>query len=298
MNYEAEIKSLRSKYQKLNRLVMGIRKTGGGANHNLLSSTHLDALAANVSSGDIIIGNNTPKWARLGKDSDGKILTLASGLPSWADPAAAEGEAKFEDNFADASIYWGWTTFNTGAGKTIAEASGVLNIAVTSTTNARWDASYYYAPCIHIGVIGFPFVFEVKINSYTVNDDTGAGIFYHARTGANYTYLFERNRNDGSSINGLRAERLGTQLTYNSVTTLPIWLRLKSGGYSRLRSTQYFDYSENGTTWNNLTSDSNSGFFPSTYGATVGLFVRNETPYNAIDVDFEYVIYRIDKGPE
>lgn len=38
---------------------------GGGANHNLLSATHLDTLAASVVDGDIVIGNVTPKWSRL-----------------------------------------------------------------------------------------------------------------------------------------------------------------------------------------------------------------------------------------
>jgi hypothetical protein len=59
------------------------------AAHNLLSATHLDTLAASVVAGDIIYGNATPKWARLAKGTDGQVLTLASGLPSWASAGAA-----------------------------------------------------------------------------------------------------------------------------------------------------------------------------------------------------------------
>lgn len=51
--------------------------------HNLLSATHGDTLADSVVAGDILIGNATPKWARLAKGTDGKFLKLVSGLPSW-----------------------------------------------------------------------------------------------------------------------------------------------------------------------------------------------------------------------
>lgn len=54
------------------------------ATHNLLSATHPDTLTGSVVAGDIVYGNSTPKWARLPKGSDGQVLTLASGLPSWA----------------------------------------------------------------------------------------------------------------------------------------------------------------------------------------------------------------------
>lgn len=57
--------------------------------HDLLSATHSDTLSDSVVAGDIIFGNATPKWARLAKGSDGDVLTLASGLPSWAAPSAA-----------------------------------------------------------------------------------------------------------------------------------------------------------------------------------------------------------------
>jgi hypothetical protein len=41
--------------------------------------TDLDIVA-----GDIIYGTGTNAWARLAKGSDDQVLTLASGLPSWA----------------------------------------------------------------------------------------------------------------------------------------------------------------------------------------------------------------------
>ena len=40
-------------------------------------------------SGDIIYGSAAATWSRLAKGTDGHILTLAAGFPSWAAPAAA-----------------------------------------------------------------------------------------------------------------------------------------------------------------------------------------------------------------
>lgn len=56
--------------------------------HNLLSATHTDTLAGTVTAGDIIYANSTPKWARLAKGTDGQVLTLAAGYPSWAATSA------------------------------------------------------------------------------------------------------------------------------------------------------------------------------------------------------------------
>lgn len=63
---------------------------GGGGAHDILSASHGDTLAAAVVAGDIIIGNATPKWSRLAKGIDGKVLKLVSGLPAWAALAVAD----------------------------------------------------------------------------------------------------------------------------------------------------------------------------------------------------------------
>lgn len=51
--------------------------------HNLLSASHSDTLADSVAAGDLLYGNNTPKWARLPKSTNGFFLWLSSGLPAW-----------------------------------------------------------------------------------------------------------------------------------------------------------------------------------------------------------------------
>jgi len=47
--------------------------------------------------GDILYENNTPELARLAKGSDADVLTLASGLPSWAAPTSGGVWSKLQD---------------------------------------------------------------------------------------------------------------------------------------------------------------------------------------------------------
>jgi len=49
------------------------------------------AALANVA-GDILYTDATPEWNRLAKGTDGQVLTLASGLPSWADASGGAWE--------------------------------------------------------------------------------------------------------------------------------------------------------------------------------------------------------------
>lgn len=47
---------------------------GGGTDHNLLSSTHLDTNVGFVQRGDLIIGNSTPDWNRRSLGASGRYL--------------------------------------------------------------------------------------------------------------------------------------------------------------------------------------------------------------------------------
>jgi len=62
----------------------GAPATWAATAHNLLSATHGDALADSVVAGDVLIGNATPKWARLAKGSQYAILAMGAALPAWS----------------------------------------------------------------------------------------------------------------------------------------------------------------------------------------------------------------------
>lgn len=118
-------------------------------------------LIASQAAGDILYASSTTAWARLAKGSDTQVLTLASGVPSWAAPAggsAAEfvaasrssnlslpnGDAfDFVFNRQDAAPTAG--TYSTSTGKYTAHASTgagwyqvTVNVDLSSDT-ARLD---------------------------------------------------------------------------------------------------------------------------------------------------------------
>jgi hypothetical protein len=69
--------------------IIGRKTSGAGDPEECTLSQVLDMIGS-PASGDILY-RGASDWARLAKGSDGNILTLASGLPSWAAPAAASG---------------------------------------------------------------------------------------------------------------------------------------------------------------------------------------------------------------
>jgi len=304
MTVDVRLAKLEKEIQRLNTLVLGARRAAaGGANHNLLSITHPDTLPANVVAGDVVIGNNTPDWSRLGIGNNADVLTLAAGLPTWQPPAGGGGNSIFEDNFNDDSIYWAWVKRSVDATKTITEAGTVISFHVDNLTIAEWWSTLYTAPQLHLGSYGEPFVITAKISAFVPNDDCAAGLFIFNRDVAWEMMFIERARNDGVGMNGIAAwQPTAGVLASNAVVNMPIWLRMRVSGTHRLRSIIYFDYSINGAAWTNLTSRSNSGFYPGTYGTTVGLYVRNGLPdgtgtNNQIDAEFDLFTMTEDGGP-
>lgn len=227
---------------------------------------------------------------KLFKFWDGtKILTIAP--MQW-----------FIDNFADASIHWAWDADNVAAGKTVTEASGLLTIAVAGGTDGVWSAANNLAPKVLIGVPGYPCEVVTKLNSYTVNDDTLAGLFvsYNATgTGARTVTILGRYRDDGGGHNGLVVHRVTDGvLASNSVTTLPIWLRLRIGNTSYFGAKIIFSYSTDGDSYTDLYTQS-TGVWPGAAGNTtvVGLLAENWGVLNAISAPFESFSASASYGP-
>ena len=69
---------------------------GGGGNHDLLSATHGDTLAAAVTRGSIIAGNTTPAWSELVIGSEGTYLRSDGTDPTWTAPGC-----EFLGDYAD-----------------------------------------------------------------------------------------------------------------------------------------------------------------------------------------------------
>ena len=303
MTVDVRLAKLEKEIQRLNTLVLGARRAAaGGANHNLLSITHPDTLAGNVVAGDIVRGNNTPKWERLPKENDNDVLTLVAGLPAWV-PSVAGGGMVFEDKFDDADLHWAWTTYGTGATRTITEAGGVVTLHNDAGVACDFWTSGNDGPQLHIDAPQFPHVTIVKVDhDGAVPDLCEFGLFADCRTSigsANGCWLIGRRRWDASGENGIFVSRWGAALAnVDPMITLPVWFRIRVGGGHRLRSTTYFDYSTDGTIYNNITSDSNSGMYPGTYGFTHGFYIRTwSAPFPSINAEFDDFTMTLEAGP-
>ena len=92
-----------------------------------------------IVSGDIIYGNGTDSWTRLPKGTDGEVLKLASGVPSWAADAGLSQE-QVEDYVG------GMVTGNTETGITVTydDSDGTLDFVVAdqTPTTTRGDIIY------------------------------------------------------------------------------------------------------------------------------------------------------------
>lgn len=64
--------------------VTGALPIGNGGTGQTTKAAAFDALSPMTSSGDIIYGGASGTGTRLAKGTDGQVLTLASGVPSWA----------------------------------------------------------------------------------------------------------------------------------------------------------------------------------------------------------------------
>src|SRR5512146_1957954 len=74
--------------------------------HDLLSAIHSDTVPGSPVLGDLIVGNSTPAWDRLGIGAEAQILTVFGGQPSWQDlPTTAAAAYFFYDTAADVATY-------------------------------------------------------------------------------------------------------------------------------------------------------------------------------------------------
>ena len=198
--------------------------------HNLFSADHPDTVVGSPVSGDIIYGNATPKWAKLAKGDNDKVLTLKSGLPSWETPAGgvSEKDLAFLDNFDDGSRHWGWADDEKNGG--ITESGDIIMLSVADGISGGLSGSSF--PRCLLGDPGAPFEVKVKLNSYIVRNCTQAGICISVNSsqGGNDDWLLfgRTKRAEDAGLDGLAVtDFAGGWSQKNAVTTLPIYLRFR-----------------------------------------------------------------------
>jgi len=113
-------------------------------------SNHTDTLAGTVARGDVIVGNSTPKWARLAIGSANKVLHSDGTDATWQSLVAADLPANQTTRGIAITMDGGGSTLTTGVrpsfqipyGCTITrwsiqgDAAGTCTIDVTTATDA------------------------------------------------------------------------------------------------------------------------------------------------------------------
>jgi hypothetical protein len=157
-------------------------KDGAAAIRTLGSSVDTTTKALNPSTtlGDIEYRSSTANTnTRLGIGSTGQVLTVASGVPSWATPAAGGGTLN-------------WSAVNSGG----TNLTGAATITVSGITSANHLLITWLDASMDGGA---PADFEVNINA-----DTGTNYFY----GGTYQVSGTSDYN-GSGASGTTRFRIG-----------------------------------------------------------------------------------------
>lgn len=185
----------------------------------------------------------------------------------------------FLDNFDNQALHQLWTKHRIDSDRTIVEASDLLTIAIANNAHGDWwynpaGNMLNDSPKVIMEIPGTPAEFITKLNSYTVNDWTQAGIFIasdaQGKT-SNGAYLFGRfNNTNDAAENGLKVARITpTDVSYVAVTTLPIWLKIKVT--EKDNSDVHFLYSTDGEDY--ILLHTASSYYQ--IGYYIGLFAKN-----------------------
>ena len=85
-----------------------------------------------TSQGDLIVGGSSGTPSRLAPGSNGNVLTLSGGSPTWTAPAVQNGDHKIAVNSSDSSPDYLFNKIEAGTGISTSVSSGKVNIQVTN----------------------------------------------------------------------------------------------------------------------------------------------------------------------
>ena len=188
----------------------------------------------------------------------------------------------FVDNFDDLLRHPDWT--DVASNGSITEASDVLTIAIANGVHGDFWGATTDGPVCTVEIDSTKnLIIIVKLNSYTVNDLTYAGLYItDSVAGTNGIHFGRRRQVAAPARNGLIVTDMNVgELAYVALTTLPVWLRIRTSGSQGSGSVLYFDYSTNGYSWIKLHVQEDEAW------SKAGLLVKNWTDWNAISAPFE-----------
>lgn len=147
-------------------LTTGTPSIAQGGTGQVTKAAAFDALSPMTTSGDIIYGGASGTGTRLAKGSDGQVLTLASGIPSWA--AAAGGVTYGTD------VHWvsnfnghGSTATKIGKWTTVTQAvttNGDITYASSSTNGDSWTINHAGIYALYLNMSSSTSVLQVGVS--------------------------------------------------------------------------------------------------------------------------------------
>lgn len=222
------------------------------------------------------------------------------GIPLFYLQGLGRSQFRFRDLFNDSSRFWAWREYLgfTPAGKSGWEADGQYNLQVNNAVNGCWDNAYCEASKIFMAPTAFPLEVITRLDDIgTINNKTQAGLFIAKSAtsfGADMYYAICRKRDDAQVINGISVvEGFWANKAFNTITTLPMWFRLRIGCVAWGSLNVLFDYSLDGVNWINM-YDQSEGFQLFAYGeVAVGLYAGNDfTTKLPITAKFDHFMMR------
>ena len=112
--------------------------TAGGTGASTKAAA-FDALSPMTASGDLIYGGTSGTGTRLAKGTNGQVLTLASGVPSWSTPAAGGSSAHYVgEAYGGGIVFFVWDNGAHGLIVALNEIGNKGPRDFTSTTGMIW----------------------------------------------------------------------------------------------------------------------------------------------------------------
>lgn len=236
--------------------------------------------------------------------ADGEVLTWVAAANEWqaqagGGGAVSESDIQYLDDFDDSAIHWSWC--EDAKNGSITEAGTVVTLAIANGVNGQIGVGGdNKGPRMAIGSPGVPIEIKCKLDSYTVNDYTHAGLFVStditSSAGA-YWYVFGRSRDSLWGINGLATWANGGYINSNAVTILPIYLRIRISALNLACSCYEAAYSTDDIIYTVLeTGIMGSNLFTNyKEGLCIGILARNgmdDVNRNAISAQFDWFYAR------
>jgi hypothetical protein len=125
----------------LTSAVTGTLTVANGGTGATTKTTAFDALSPMTTSGDIIYGGTSGTGTRLAKGSDGSLLTLKDGLPTWLTSIRATAGSSYNDAVGFSFIGGDWAR-NTGMFSDNPDSGGAATLKFRIATSNSTANSY------------------------------------------------------------------------------------------------------------------------------------------------------------